>query len=153
MKYLFSILTTLLLTSCVSTKSTLKNVDPTALRPLVKDKAYVITEYASDGKYGYDQDYPINIGNIRENQEDINIAYYFNSLEGPKGEKITYKKVDTCCPFPSKNTTMGAGTLGIYEVTFEGSNKKTTLYFNIYEKGKILCPKGFTIKKTISSNN
>lgn len=153
MKYLFSILTTLLLTSCVSTKSTLKNVDPTALRPLVKDKAYVITEYASDGKYGYDQDYPINIGNIRENQEDINIAYYFNGLEGPKGEKITYKKVDTCCPFPSKNTTMGAGTLGIYEVTFEGSNKKVTLYFNIYEKGKILCPKGFTIKKTISSTN
>ncbi|WP_445715863.1 2-dehydro-3-deoxyphosphooctonate aldolase [Flavobacterium sp.] len=153
MKYLFSILTALLLTSCVSTKSTLKNVDPTALRPLVKDKAYVITEYASDGKYGYDQDYPINIGNIRENQEDINIAYYFNGLEGPKGEKITYKKVDTCCPFPSKNTTMGAGTLGIYEVTFEGSNKKVTLYFNIYEKGKILCPKGFTIKKTISSTN
>ncbi len=153
MKYLFSILTTLLLTSCVSTKSTLKNVDPTALRPLVKDKAYVITEYASDGKYGYDQDYPINIGNIRENQEDINIAYYFNGLEGPKGEKITYKKVDTCCPFPSKNTTMGAGTLGIYEVTFEGSNKKVTLYFNIYEKGKILCPKGFTVKKTISTTN
>ncbi len=153
MKYLFSILTALLLTSCVSTKSTLKNVDPTALRPLVKDKAYVITEYASDGKYGYDQDYPINIGNIRENQEDINIAYYFNGLEGPKGEKITYKKVDTCCPFPSKNTTMGAGTLGIYEVTFVGSNKKVTLYFNIYEKGKILCPKGFTIKKTISSTN
>lgn len=153
MKYLFSIITALLLTSCVSTKSTLKNVDPTALRPLVKDKAYVITEYASDGKYGYDQDYPINIGNIRENQEDINIAYYFNGLEGPKGEKITYKKVDTCCPFPSKNTTMGAGTLGIYEVTFEGSNKKVTLYFNIYEKGKILCPKGFTIKKTISSTN
>lgn len=153
MKYLFSILTALLVTSCVSTKSTLKNVDSTALRPLVKDKAYVITEYASDGKYGYDQDYPINIGNIRENQEDINIAYYFNGLEGPKGEKITYKKVDTCCPFPSKNTTMGAGTLGIYEVTFEGSNKKVTLYFNIYEKGKILCPKGFTIKKTISSTN
>ena len=153
MKHLFSIAIVILLTSCVSTKSTLKNVDPTAIRPLVKDKAYVITEYASDGKYGYDQDYPINIGNIRENQEDINIAYYFNGLEGPKGEKISFKKVDTCCPFPSKNTTMGAGTLGIYEVTFEGNDKKTMLYFNIYEKGKILCPKGFTIKKTISSTN
>jgi hypothetical protein len=147
MKYLFSILTALLLTSCVSTKSTLKNVDPTALRPLVKDKAYVITEYASDGKYGYDQDYPINIGNIRENQEDINVAYYFNGLEGPNGEKISYKKIDTCCPFPTTNTTMGAGTIGIYEITFEGSNKKLTLYINIYEKGKLLCPKGFSIKK------
>ena len=153
MKYLFSIITVLLLTSCVSTQSTLKNVDNTAIRPAIKDKAYVITEYATDSKYGYDQDYPINIGFIHEKQEDINIEYYFNGLEGPDGEKISYKKVDTCCPFPSKNSLMGAGTVGIYEVTFDGSNKKVMLYFNIFEKGKILCPKGFAIKKPVSSNN
>lgn len=153
MKYLFSIITALLLTSCVSTQSTLKNVDNTAVRPAVKDKAYVITEYATDSKYGYDQDYPINIGLINEKQEDINIEYYFNGLQGPNGEKISYKKVDTCCPFPSKNSLMGAGTIGIYEVSFEGSAKKFTLYFNIFEKGKILCPKGFAIKKPVSSNN
>ena len=153
MKYLFSIITALLLTSCVSTQSTLKNVDNNAVRPAVKDLAYVITEYATDNKYGYDQDYPINIGFIHEKQEDINIQYYFNGLEGPNGEKISYKKVDTCCPFPSKNSLMGAGTVGIYEVMLEGSNKKVMLYFNIFEKGKILCPKGFAIKKPVSSNN
>ena len=152
MKYLFSIITALLLTSCVSTQSTLKNVDNTAIRPAIKDLAYAITEYATDNKYGYDQDYPINIGFIHEKQEDINIQYYFNGLEGPNGEKISYKKVDTCCPFPTKNSLMGAGTVGIYEVTFEGSNKKVMLYFNIFEKGKILCPKGFAIKKPVSSN-
>lgn len=134
--------------SCVSIQSTLKNVDNSAIRPSIKDKAYVITEYASDNKYGYDPDYPINIGFIHEKQEEINIEYYFNGLEGPNGEKISYKKVDTCCPFPSKNSLMGAGTIGIYEVSFEGSSKKITLYFNIFEKGKILCPKGFKIKKT-----
>jgi hypothetical protein len=42
---------------------------------------------------------------------------------------------------------MGAGTLDIYQVTFEGSDKKRLLYINIYEKGKVLCPKGFSIKK------
>ena len=153
MKYLFSIITALLLTSCVSTQSTLKNVDNSAIRPAIKDLAYVITEYATDNKYGYDQDYLINIGFIHEKQEDINIQYYFNGLEGPNGENISYKKVDTCCPFPTKNSLMGAGTVGIYEVTFEGSNKKVMLYFNIFEKGKILCPKGFAIKKPVSSNN
>ena len=153
MKYLFSIVTALLLTSCVSTQSTLKNVDNSDIRPAIKDLAYVITEYATDNKYGYDQDYPINIGFIHEKQEDINIQYYFNGLEGPNGEKISYKKVDTCCPFPSKNSLMGAGTVGIYEVMLEGSNKKVMLYFNIFEKGKILCPKGFAIKKPVSSNN
>lgn len=147
MKYISYLLISILFTSCVSIQSTLKNVDKTALRPLIKDKAYIITEYATDSKYAYDEDYPINIGNIRENQEDINVAYYFNGLEGPNGEKISYKKIDTCCPFPTTNTTMGAGTIGIYEITFEGSNKKATLYINIYEKGKLLCPKGFSIKK------
>ena len=152
MKYFFSLLIAFTLTSCVSTKSTIKNIDSTALRPLVRDQAYIITEYATDAKYGYDEDYPINIGFINEKQENINIQYYFSGLEGPNGEKISYKKVDTCCPFPTKNSLMGAGTIGIYEVTFEGSNKKITLYFNIYEKGKILCPKGFSIKKITTTD-
>ncbi|MCL9770048.1 2-dehydro-3-deoxyphosphooctonate aldolase [Flavobacterium sp. HXWNR69] len=147
MKYFLTLLSVFFMTSCVSTKSTLKNVDNTAKRPLVKDKAYVITEYASDNKYGYDPDYPINIGFIHEKQEDINVAYYFNGLEGLKGEKISYQKIDMCCPFPTKNSLMGAGTLSIYEVTIDDNPAKITLYFNIYEKGKILCPKGFKIKK------
>lgn len=150
MKYLFSIFFAFLLTSCVSTESTLKNVDNTAKRPVFANNMYIITEYAEDSKYGFDADYPINIGFIHEKQETINIEYYFNGLEGPNGEKINFKKVDTCCPFPTKNTTIGAGTISIYEVTFEGSSKKFTLYFNTFEKGKIACPKGFKIKKMIT---
>lgn len=147
MKYFFSIITAIFLTNCVSTESTLKNVDNTAKRPSFTDNRYVITEYADDNKYGFDQDYPVNIGFIHEKQEAINIEYYFNGLEGPNGEKISFKKVDTCCPFPTKNTTMGAGTIGIYEVTLEGTTKKLTMYFNTFEKGKIVCPKGLSIKK------
>ena len=149
MKYLFSMFTVLLLASCVSTKSTLKNVDNTAKRPSFSNNMYIITEYADDSKYGFNEDYPINIGFIQEKQENINIQYYFNGLEGPNGEKINFEKIDTCCPFPSKNTNMGAGTIGIYEVTFEGNSKKLTMYFNTFEKGKIVCPKGFKIKKPI----
>ena len=147
MNYFFYIITVLLLTSCVSTESTIKNVDNTAKRPLYSDKMYVITEYADDSKYGFDPDYPVNIGFIQEKQETINIEYYFNGLEGPNGERISFKKIDTCCPFPTKNTTMGAGTIGIYEIILEGSTKKFTMYFNTFEKGKIVCPKGFKIKK------
>lgn len=149
MNYLFSIAAVFLLASCVSTKSTIKNVDSTAKRPTFSNNMYNITEYATDTKYGFDEDYPINIGVVHEKQETINIEFYFNGLEGPNGEEISFQKVDTCCPFPSKNTVMGAGTLGIYEVTLAGGSKKMTLYFNIYEKGKILCPKGFKIKKPI----
>ena len=149
MKYLFSMLALITLASCISTKSTLKNVDSTAKRPSFSNNMYFITEYAADSKYGFDEDYPVNIGPLRENQETINIQNYFNGLEGPNGQKSNFQKIDTCCPFPSKNTTMGAGTIGIYEVTFEGDSKKMIMYFNTFEKGKIVCPKGFKIKNPI----
>ena len=35
----------------------------------------------------------------------------------------------------------------VYEVNFKGIPKKIALYFNIYEKGQILCPKGLKIKR------
>lgn len=133
--------------SCVSTKSTLKTVDPMASKPSIKNNQYLITEYATDSKYGLDEDYPINIGLMAENLEEKHIAYFFNALEGENKETFSYEKVATCCPFPTKNNAMGVGTISVYEVTFEKSKKKKTLYFNSQEKGKILCPKGFSIKE------
>lgn len=147
MKKIILGLALVLATSCISTKSTLKNVNPQAVRPAFSDGQYHLTEYATDKKYGYDPDYPINIGFINENQEAINVTYFFNAIEGELSEKITFNKIDTCCPFPTKNTTIGAGTLSIYEVVFVNSSKKVLLYFNIYEKGELVCPKGFHIKK------
>tara|TARA_B110000503_G_C7131683_1_gene407053 strand:+ start:1204 stop:1659 length:456 start_codon:yes stop_codon:yes gene_type:complete len=150
MKKLMTLFVILLvsMSSCISTKSTIKNIDQTAVRPFVKNKMFLLTEYAKDSKYGTDTDYPINIGIINANLEPVFIAYFFNGIEGPKGEKIVFKKIDSCCPFPSKNSNMGAGLLAVYEANFEGSNKKQIYYFNIYEKGTIACPKGFLIKKT-----
>ena len=48
--------------SCISTKSTLRNVDDNAPIPRVsKENTFIITEYSKDKKYGYNKDYPINI--------------------------------------------------------------------------------------------
>jgi hypothetical protein len=149
MNKLFYLVLLVVIYSCTSTKSTIKNVDNSAVKPKITNKAFVITETAKDKKYGYEPDYPINIGLILEPQEEIYIGYFFNGLEGPNGELLQYKKIDTCCPFPTEHNTIGAGTLVLYEVSFNGSNQKETLYFNIYEKGKIMCPKGFTIKKDL----
>jgi hypothetical protein len=137
----------LLSASCISTKSTIQNIDEKAIKPAVKERQFILSEYASDNKYGYNQDNPINLGFENEKISPKNIAYFFNALTGSNGEKIQYEKVDSCCPFPTKKSVMGAGTLDIYQVTFEGSDKKRLLYINIYEKGKVLCPKGFSIKK------
>lgn len=136
------------LASCVSTKSTIKNIDSKAIKPVIKDNAYLLTEYADNHKYGYNQDYPINIGVIQPVNENKYLTYFFNGIEGPNGEKITFKKLDTCCPFPTKNDKMGGGLLSIYEVQIEGQSQPLKLYFNVYERGKIMCPQGLRIKKT-----
>jgi hypothetical protein len=134
-------------TSCVSTKSTLKNVDDKATMPaLTKEKNFVITEISSDRKYGYDQDYPVNLGFMTLQNSEINVKRYFNSLTGPKGEALTYQKVDSCCPFPSTRNDMGAGIIDIYEVTWTGLAAPKRIYVNLYEKGAVLAPQGFGIK-------
>jgi len=135
-------------TSCVSTRSTLKNVDDNAKMPaLTKDRTFQITEVSSDRKYGYDQDYPVNLGFSPLQTGEVNIKRYFGALTGPGGEPITYEKVDTCCPFPSPKNEMGAGIIDIYEVKWEGLKEPKRIHINLYEKGLVLAPHGFGIKK------
>ncbi|SHG58852.1 hypothetical protein SAMN05443549_10537 [Flavobacterium fluvii] len=149
MKKIASFIALLLIaTSCVSTKSTLKNVDDNAPTPQLKNNIFVITEYSKDKKYGYNKDYPINIfyGNTTKN-EIINQQRFLNALAGPNGEKITYTKLESCCPFPTKRSDMGAGLLEVYELKWEGQKTPVTLYLNIYEKGLLKVPVGLSLKK------
>lgn len=138
----------LLITSCVSTKSTLKNVDDNAPIPILsKDNSFVITEYSKDSKYGYNKDYPINIFYRNTSNDTINQQRFFNALTGPNGENISFLKLESCCPFPTKRNDMGAGFLDIYEVKWKGQKKPILLYLNIYERGVLMVPMGFGLKK------
>lgn len=134
--------------SCVSSKSTLKNVDDNApVLTLSQNNTFVITEYSKDKKYGYDQDYPINIFYRTTKDDSINQQRFLNALAGPKGEKITYTKLESCCPFPSKRTELGAGFLDVYELKWDGQKNPVKLYLNIYEKGILMVPVGLSLKK------
>lgn len=143
------LLTALLLAACTSTRNTIRNIDDKATMPALsaKDKTFVITETSGDRSYGYEQDYPVNLGFLPFKVAEINIKRYFGALTGPEGEALTYTKVDACCPFPTKKHDMGAGLLDIYEVTWEGLNEPKIIYVNLYEKGKVMAPHGFGIKK------
>jgi len=134
--------------SCVSTKSTLKNVDDNAPAPKLKaDNTFIININSADKKYGYDKDYPVNVFYRDTKSETLNIERFLNALAGPKGEKLSYAKVETCCPFPTKHTEIGAGFLDVYEITWEGNTKPLRLYLNIYEKSVLMVPVGLTLKR------
>lgn len=137
----------LLMLSCGSTQMTIKNIDDNAPVPQLKGDAFVITEYATDARYGFDPEYPINCFFKNTRNDEINQKRFLNALSGPKGEKIFYKKMESCCPFPTKHSEMGAGFLDVYEITYVGLPKPIRLYFNIYEKGQLMVPVGLELKK------
>jgi hypothetical protein len=141
---LFSL--SVLIISCVSTRSTLKNVDDSAPDLiLTPNNTFDIKLFSTDKKYGYDKDYPINIF-FQTSKSEVNQERFLNALAGPKGEKITYTKLESCCPFPTKRSEMGAGFLDVYELKWEGQKKPVTLYLNIYEKGILMVPVGLRLK-------
>ena len=135
-------------TSCVSTKSTLKNVNDKAPIPqLTSSNTFVLSEFSKDPKYGYHPDYPINVFYWDTKNLTINQERFLNALSGPNGEKVFFKKVTICCPFPTKNHEMGGGFLDQYEVTWVSLKKPIKMYLNCYEKGDLMVPVGFGLVK------
>ena len=142
------LLTFLVLTCCVSTKSTIQNIDDNAPIPkLTKDNTFVITEFSSDSRYGFDPDYPVNVFYKSTKVDNINQERFLKTLAGPKGEPLTFVKIESCCPFPTKRTDVGAGFLDICEITWDGNKKPLRLYLNMYEKGRLMVPVGLSLKK------
>jgi hypothetical protein len=41
----------------------------------------------------------------------------------------------------------------LYEIYLDGKPSNKKIYINTFEKGKIMCPKGFIIKKSETSGN
>jgi len=147
-RYLFLLMSSLLLASCVSTKLTIKNIDDSAKSPeFLNNKTYKLTKTATDKKYGYHQDYPVNIGFGTLKQRETNAEKFLNALLGPNGEEITYTHDGNCCPFPTGKSELGSGMFDVYSITWEGNTKPLTIYINIYEKGEVFIPKGLTAKK------
>lgn len=133
--------------SCVSTKLTIKNIDDLAKQPEILDnKTYKLTRTATEKKYAFHQDYPVNLGFGLLHQRETNKEKFLNALLGPNGEKITYSQIGNCCPFPTNKSELGGGMLDVYQITWEGNTKPLTIYLNYFEKGEVLIPVGFTAK-------
>lgn len=102
------------------------------------------TSNTEDATYGYTEKNPIKVGGFDEGPK--NERDYLNSLTGPNGEPISFKRQGSCCDFKTSNSPFGMGLLDIYRVTYSGKNDTITLYLNMYDKGKLKAPKGFLMK-------
>jgi hypothetical protein len=140
MKNLFPFIIILIISSCSQSKNTAKSNSN-------KSVNFVITEISSDNTYGLTSKNPVEVGGNASDKGPTNERKYLNMLAGPKGEKISYYRAGSCCPVKSKNGFGGYAMLDNYRVTWEGTTDTVSIYINMYDKGVMKAPVGFTINK------
>lgn len=111
------------------------------------DYTFKLSAASDDSTYGYTQQNPIHVGGTLKHEGPANQRRYLNALKGPNGEKITYERRGSCCPFNTKNGFMGGGMLDRYEVTWENNSTPYILYIDMYDAAALKAPKGFTFKE------
>jgi hypothetical protein len=107
-----------------------------------------VGEVSTDKRYGLSEANPVKVGGGRA---PINVYIYLNGLRGPKGEKIEYNRIGSCCEYQDPKAKGlerdGAGILTVFEVCYRGCKKSKIVYFDQYRYEKPMVLKGFTYVK------
>lgn len=99
---------------------------------------------SEESTYGYTEKNPIKVGGFTLGPQ--NVRNYFNSITGPNGEAVSFRREGSCCQFKTANSPFGMGMLDIYSISYAGKNDTIQLYLNLYDKATLKAPKGFIMK-------
>ena len=113
---------------------------------VVVPEPLIITEISTDSAYGLTPVKPVEVGGAFANGP-YNERRYLDALAGPHGEKLKYYRAGSCCPVKSENGMMGMAVLDNYRVSYAGTKDTVSIYINMYDKGTLKAPVGFTIRK------
>ena len=98
---------------------------------------------SKDPNYGFSQTDPIRVGRRESGTRAARV--YLNSLRGPRGEEVLYRRLGNCCHFKTPNAWVeGRALLDRYEVTYAGLETPRVLYLDLYDYEQPLVPVGFT---------
>lgn len=113
---------------------------------LLDINTYQLTEQTLDPTYGFTKDNPVKVGKEEGGPSDQ--RRFLNALLGPNGERVSYYRAGSCCPFKTPNGLFGdQGLLDLYKVSWQGSKDTLDIYINMYDKGDLYIPVGFTAKR------
>jgi hypothetical protein len=90
--------------------------------------------------YGFSPENPIHVGGGPHGQRA-----FLETLRGPDGQSLAWRRLGSCCEFETPNGIMGFGLLDLYEITYEGMERPVILYLDMYESGPVMAPVGFTL--------
>lgn len=130
-----------------SNKSVSTPVDDESMVLYLDSETYFLIEQSTDDTYGFSPDNPVKVGGYGDRTGPRNQRRFLNALLGPNGETLEYYRDGSCCGFETPNGILGFGALDIYMLYWEGSSDTLAIYLNMYDKGKLLIPKGLKAKE------
>ncbi|HEY9007144.1 MAG TPA: hypothetical protein VIM75_13480 [Ohtaekwangia sp.] len=116
-----------------------------------KDSVLVIAGISDKSNYGYTPEAPVKLGVKSLYTSSAYPEKYLQSLTGPHGEELVFKRIKSCCLFKTVNSDKdyykNVGVLEVYKVQYAGLKEPVLLYINFFDQGKVLAPKGFLPKR------
>ena len=100
-------------------------------------------EMTSGADYGMDPSRHIKVG--AGVMGVVNSRAYLSRLRGPKGEDVVFRRIGSTAPFETPNANGRMGLLDMYALRVDGTSHETTVYLNMYDRGEIRAPAGFTL--------
>ena len=122
---------------------------PNVGQELLGDFGLVIGGVSDDPEYGHVPEKPVMVGNGGDFMNGPQYEQRFlNSLAGPKGEALSWRRRGSAHPFATENAPLpfGGGMLDVYEVTYPGLGEPILLYLNMYDSDLLLAPVGFAVR-------
>jgi hypothetical protein len=136
----------ILLSACASSKKNTGGHSRTTAVQYVGNDAYLLSVQSDDNTYGYQQHNPVKVGGLMNGP--ANERKFLNGLSGPNGERVSYYRAGSCCPFRTPKGLMGkTGMLDKYLVTWTGATDTLAIYINMYDEGDLKIPVGFSARK------
>lgn len=129
---------------CANTAKNTSGSDFSAV--FLNEETYLLTIQSEDSAYGFTASNPIKVGGYNEESGPRNQRRFMNALLGPGGETVFYARDSSCCGFETPNGILGMGMLDVYNVTWQGSQDTLQVYINMYDKGELKIPVGFTAR-------
>lgn len=150
MKNTFIVVLIFLMLDCSSRKSGSGAIGDTRTVKVanLNSYTYLLTVKSTDSSYAFTESNPVKVGGVKKNSGPLNEQRFLNALLGPGGERVTYFRRGSCCFFRTPNGfDKKTGLLDRYAVTYKGSKDTVDIFINMYDKGNLYIPVGFTAKK------
>ncbi|MBB4638368.1 hypothetical protein [Longimicrobium terrae] len=97
--------------------------------------------------FGYGSKNAVRVGGAAETGV-ANQRAYLARLRGPGGQTVRFRRLGSCCNFPTEYAEQGTGALDAYEITYDGQEAPQMIFIDFYTPPPAVqrAPEGYTLQ-------